>query len=344
MVFPLRYRIGLFAALICGPSPAMADSRLPPSDPGAAIRLGALDQVRPSPLLPWQLLPCLGYDVVINRDIRHINTQYFHFSLSHSKSRLRVKMFETPDATLWFHLLSSQLGFKREYKGGDDQELVEDNLEPGEYYLKIVTDGTVQRLPDGTNRARVIFRAEPEGYRRAFETSPTDLGNLQRGESRTRNGSVAIRYGRSINFAPTPASRHCPLSAGVESDMYNEYVMRPPEGRIAVNVTTISAQNWPTEYPFKVVYLQRGNFGDVWREIPGGFVQHSGGELRIRVGYPSVSNAPLILARDAYVDYRLSVSASSAAPQAPQTPGQPQVIDLGPPLRSNEVIIGPIPR
>lgn len=342
--FSARHVQVLVCSLICSVVglAASADSRLPPSNPGAAVRLGVLDTVRPSPILSSQLLPCLGYGVVINVHNRYYRTAYFRFRLALQNSELRVDMIEEPPQTLWFNLLDRNLNLIKQYKGGVNEQIRNSSLAPGEYYIQVLTRGDTRHLPDGTNRGFVVSRAAPEGYRRAIEVVPTNLGTLSSGQTISHPGSVVIRRKRNISFRSTPANPHCPLgngADGVTAHLYNEYLLQAAAGIINVSIRIASQQNWPSQYPFGIYYLKRGNLGSSWLPVRNGRINHPGGELRLRLGY---FQGPMILARDAYVDYTLDVGASRSLATRP--PGNPSVIQLGPPLQPNRVIIGPIRR
>src|SRR3954464_8033378 len=75
---------------------AQGGSRLPPSNPEAAVRVGTLDEVRPNPPSPTQMLPCFGFNVVLNQ-LPAYRTAWFNFSLASKKTKLDIKMIETPD-------------------------------------------------------------------------------------------------------------------------------------------------------------------------------------------------------------------------------------------------------
>jgi hypothetical protein len=328
---------------------ARADSRLPPSNPGAAIRVGSLDIVRDTPSRPWRLLPCVGYDVNLNVNDRLFNTQYFHFSLSIPRSRVIVQMREDPSGSLWFELLDRNLGLIQSYSGGqylNNQRFERDDLEPGEYYVRVVTNSSMRRRQDGTNRAFVVLRGIPKGLFREPEADPMNLGSLTPNQVLSRSGTVYMFHERNLDFTPTVNNRNCPPAEGPNvqpTDMYDEYVMQAPSGTVNVNVNIATQQNWPPQYPFRVHFLQRGNLGDQWLEVQSGRLSHGGGELRLRVGH---WQQPVFHAPDAYVDYEIRVSLTDLGPPgtSPGPPGVPITIDLGPPPRPPTVIIGPIPR
>lgn len=336
--------IGAAVGFVCLTAPASADSWPPPSSPQAAIQLGTLDVVL-QPIRPSQqrYFTCFAHDQRLYFGNPYYNTAYYRFSISSERSLLQVKMIETPDASLWFHLLDSQLGFIREFKGGDDQ-LVEYEIERGDYYLQLLTDGSASREPDGSNHGQITFRAAPINIR-APDADPISVGTIG-STPVTRQGTLVHLTGREFPYSfPTPPSVPpllqgvipCPIRGVEQLDFLDEYRGEAAPGRVSVNLT-INQQlgGLPADRPVGLYRWDTSSLGIGWIEIQGDSFNHPGGRLSLAVGYIGFQAFP----HDFYIDYTVSLRLASTAPGPAPNPGSPAVSSFGPPPRSQCIIIG----
>ena len=325
---------------------SLADSSLPPSSPDNPIQAGTLDRVRSMPSGGQVRFPCVGYDVVLNFNNRYFNTQYIRFGIDIPESVVEFRMRETPDATLWFDLRRSDLSLIQTYKGGDDQKFSRTDLTAAtNYFVQVVTDGSMARRPDGTNHAFVVFRGLPRGIAERLErpanTNPINLGYLSAGSPIKRSDAVFEYRKRQLDFTPSRTDRTCPDATGSDvgfSELKRDYTLQAPAGEIFVDLTVLASQNWTNQTRFDV---QRWvGYPQQWGPVQGLPFRHGGGELKLRAG--RISDSPIIMMPDAYVEYALTVSMRPIATTDPTTPGS--VIpptDLSAPFQNPRIIIGP---
>jgi hypothetical protein len=325
---------------------ATAESRLPPNQPGSAINAGTLDVVRQSQVAPWRLMPCVGYTVDINFANRFYNTRYLRFGLAYPGSRVTIQMIEDPPGSLWFELLDNNLVLIQEYRGGEfinNQRIERDDLPPGQYFVRLVTNGSMQRRPDGTNRAFVVLRALPLPLLQITENDPKTLGSLERGQRLMATGTIFMYQRRAYTFEGTPQNPNCPTASGTDTqpaDLLDRFRFQAPPGTISTNVRVLATQNWPSTYPYRL-YLRSGAR---WVPIQNEGFQHSGGQVELAFGH--VAQGMVAQMPDAYVGYQITVSLSAGATIEPPAanPGVPETINLGPRFRGPRIEIGPIPR
>lgn len=344
---PLRYTkaalSGLF--LLLSFQSVSSDSSPPPSSPLAAVQLGTLDEPRASGAnSPLRYFACLAHDQRVYFNNEHYRTRFYRFTINSPLAFLEIKMIEAPDATLWFHLLDSNLGFLQEFRGGDDQ-LVETNLGRGTYYLQLLTDSSQRRNPDGSNWGQITFRARPVNFN-GPDLDPAFIGNVGPNPI-TSQGVLSRMAGREFPYAfPMPAPPpvlpqgliSCPVAPLPEvDDIFDQYVGQAPRGRIYAGLTINLQLGAPTLMPVGLYRWDNSQLGTGWVAIVGGAFDHPGGEVRIATGYPGIS----MFLEDVYADYTLAVSAGASQPTpAPPAPGQPKVSPLGDPPRAPCIKIG----
>lgn len=335
---------GMIAGLVSMASGANADSSLPPSDPQAAVQLGVLDVVR-HPLPPSQqgYFACFAHDQRIFFGNPQFNTRYYRFSIGAERSLLQVKMVETPDESLWFHLLNSQLGFIREFRGGDDQ-LVEYEIERGDYYLQLLTDGSMAREPDGSNHGQITFRPAPINMLVA-ETDPMPIGNLSNMQV-TQRGTLAHLTEREFPYSfPTPPPAPslpqsviaCPTQGTGMVDVLDIYQGDALPGRVNVNMTiNLQFGGLPAGQPVGLYRWDTSQLGFGWFPIQRGSFDHPGGPFAVGVGHIGVQ----AFIHDYYVDYTIALRLAGGAPGPPPAPGAVKVSPLGSPPQGQCIIIG----
>ncbi len=342
-----RWKLALMGAIVELASLgglANADSSLPPSDPQAAVQLGMLDVVlQPIPPSQQGYFACFAHDQRIFFGKPHFNTRYYRFSIGAERSLLQVKMVETPDASLWFHLLDSQLRFIEEFRGGDDQ-LVEYEIERGDYYLQLLTDGSQSREPDGSNHGQITFRAAPINML-AAESDPMSIGTLSNAQV-TQRGTLVHLTGREFPYSfPTPPSVPplrqsvipCPTQGTGMVDSLDIYRGDALPGRVNVDMTiNLQFGGLPAGQAVGLYRWDANQLGIGWVPIQGGGFDHPGGQLAVGVGHIGFQ----AFVHDYYVDYTLALRLAGGAPGPPSTPGAPRVSPLGPPPQGQCIIIG----
>lgn len=287
----MRWGKELSAALLLAAAPALADT----ATPGMPIDLGGLDQVSQE-VQGQKRFTCTALELKLFSADPRFAYQDFVFSIISPMARLAIKMIETPDATLYFHLYDVGGKFIKEYRGGDDQE-IGDSLPNGRYRLRLL--GTTDRTnPDGSRRAQITFTAFPSALDRQEQTEPTNLGQLN--ERKIVTGALGYRSKRTFPYILQSGKAPCPAEGAAPSDNADIFELSSSPRNVSVGLTTSNLMNWPTAVPLHLSW--RKSPGDVWQTFTGNF-RHPGGMVQIQVGYGGNS----IVLGDYHAEYTLTI-------------------------------------
>lgn len=282
-----------------------ADSSLPPSNPGAAVQLGDLDGIQPFDTVSKKFLcRALKFHLVLSNP--SYRTTYYKFSIRSPRAALRIKMRETPDASLWFNLLDKDLGFLKEFRGGDDQ-LIDEEIDKGTYYLQLLSRAEVPHDPQGGNLAEITFSAYPKAYVQGKPTDPVGLGLLGK---RTVSAPIFAVEQRQFpyypNYAATPPTQPklCPPAGQSRVDLFDTYRFDAKAGLISFSYSTAEMQNWQPMFPITAQWRAESGLGN-WLPITGSQFSFPGGKGELRIGF---LGDIAILIGDMYAEYTFSIS------------------------------------
>lgn len=302
-----------FALVCCLTGNSLADSsdgasRLPPSNPGAPIDLGALDM--PQAAGSTNAFPCRRYTVDLVWNNPSYSTRYFKFRVDRDGARVYFKMIENPATTMWFLLYGADPNgpiIKPPYIGKDHEEFNE-VLPKGTYHLRVVTDAE-QRRVNGHNIGQIVVRGLPFGIPDRGQAPPPeqfDRGAVPAGGAVTHRGQLGYISARSMAVPPATNGDSCPFGEASQPVWprylrYSEQVtVTAGAGRLLVGLTELRKHNWSRDFR---IWRRLGPDGRLDPVQNGQFV-HPGGPVTLTIS----NDANTIPTADMYMDYELRIA------------------------------------
>ncbi|WP_316214889.1 hypothetical protein [Bradyrhizobium sp. SZCCHNR2035] len=289
------------------PPLAYADS-LPPDTFEGAVDLGVIDYIGPvQELQGRKMFRCFFTQAGLHFPTHPFETYYYKFKVNSTKAKVWVRLDEHPSTSMWLRTYNGNRQLLKEYKG-HDQELIDEVYPTGEYYVQVLTDGSVSHLPDGTNIGDLTFQGmSGDNYSDVpGQAEPIDLGSLTAGQSIRRLDALSTVQGRTRAWRKPPAN--CDQSGGSDQtpplyDDRDDFTLNAPAGHVRAQIVrTFDKQDWNDSLP--LYYWLEGNLGGAWQAVPNTGINHPGGQLKLHVG----SLAPVLIApEDSYIGYELDV-------------------------------------
>ncbi|WP_256808762.1 hypothetical protein [Bradyrhizobium sp. Bra64] len=294
--------LGICAIIFSGTQTIAQNNGAKPKDEplhntrGGATEVGRVD-------VPWKFGPdtklamCSLIDLWVRADSPYFDSWYIRYDITDPKTFLNVRMIEHPTDSLWFRLYTADGSFIKEIKGADN-EVINEQLGIGTFYVQVVTGTGYAHMPDGTNHARIISRYSPGTIAQPNEPIILNPGSGPVLASYT--GSVGTFVGRETaenvaQIAPEVIVQ-CPVSEREEHTVmkwHDEITIRNvPAGKYTLPLVISNGFNlWPDLAAYYV-----GNIGDA--KIDGTF-EHFGGDLKLKIG----AFGPVEATSDHYAQY-----------------------------------------
>lgn len=282
-------------------------SRLPPSNPGAPIDLGAIDM--PQSVGSQSVFLCRRYTVDLIWNNPSYSTRYFKFRVDRDGARVYFKMLENPATSMWFLLYGADPTgpiIKPPYIGKDHEEFNE-VLPKGTYHLRVVTDAD-QRRVNGHNIGQIVVRGIPFGIPdrgQAQLPENIDRGTVPAGGAVTHRGQLGYISARSMAVPPGTNGDNCPSGEAPQPVWprylrYSEQVtVSAGAGRLLVGLTELRKHNWTRDFR---IWRRIGPEGRLDPVQNGQFV-HPGGSVTLTIS----NQANTIATADMYMDYELRI-------------------------------------